>query len=47
MDISETLNWADYLILGSTLFVESIIDLALTHAVWNYAQVDHTESLSL
>ena len=36
MDVSETLKGTDYLILGSNLFVESIIVLALKIAV-NYA----------
>ena len=34
MDVSETLKGTDYLILGSNLFVESVIDLALKSAVW-------------
>ena len=34
MDVSETLKGTDFLILGSNLFVESVIDLALKSAVW-------------
>ena len=33
-DVTETLKGTDDLILGSNLFVESVIDLTLKSAVW-------------